>query len=83
MSMQKEVLYMALQYKVDILPMLNERGYSSYRLRKENLLSQGVMQSIRAKKPISWANIEQICRLLHCQPGDLIEYVDDWKGPGY
>lgn len=68
---------MALQYKVDILPMLNERGYSSYRLRKENLLSQGVMQSIRAKKPISWANIEQICRLLHCQPGDLIEYVDD------
>lgn len=68
---------MALQYKVDILPMLNERGYSSYKLRRENLLSQGVMQSIRAKKPISWANIEQICRLLHCQPGDLIEYVED------
>lgn len=68
---------MALQYKVDILPMLNERGYSSYRLRKENLLSQGVMQSIRAKKPISWANIEQICRLLHCQPGDLIEFIED------
>ena len=77
MSMQKGVLYMALQYKVDILPMLNERGYSSYKLRRENLLSQGVMQSIRAKKPISWANIEQICRLLHCQPGDLIEYVED------
>lgn len=68
---------MALQYKVDILPMLNERGYSSYRLRKESLLSQGVMQSIRAKKPISWANIEQICRLLHCQPGDLIEFIED------
>ena len=77
MSMQREVLYMALQYKVDILPMLNERGYSSYKLRRENLLSQGVMQSIRNKKPISWANIEQICRLLHCQPGDLIEYVED------
>ena len=57
--------------------MLNERGYSSYRLRKESLLSQGVMQSIRAKKPISWANIEQICRLLHCQPGDLIEFIED------
>ena len=68
---------MALQYKVDILPMLNERGYSSYRLRKESLLSQGVMQSIRAKKPISWANIEQICRLLHCQPGDLIEFIEE------
>lgn len=68
---------MALQYKVDILPMLNERGYSSYKLRRENLLSQGVMQSIRNKNPISWANIEQICRLLHCQPGDLIEYVED------
>ena len=75
--MKREVLYMALQYKVDILRMLNEHGYSSYKLRKENLLSQGVMQSIRTKKPISWANIEQICCLLHCQPGDLLEFVED------
>lgn len=68
---------MPMQYKADILAMLNQRGYTTYRLRKENLLSQGAMQSLRTRKPISWANIEQLCRLLDCQPGDLIEFVEE------
>lgn len=68
---------MALQYKTDILALLNAHGYTTYRLRKDNLLSQGAMQSMRTGKPISWANIEQLCRLLDCQPGDLIEFIKD------
>ena len=68
---------MPMQYKADILAMLNQRGYTTYRLRKENLLSQGAMQSLRTRKPISWANIEQLCNLLNCQPGDILEYVED------
>lgn len=68
---------MPMQYKADILAMLNQCGYTTYRLRKENLLSQGAMQSLRTRKPISWANIEQLCKLLNCQPGDILEYVED------
>ena len=27
-------------------------------------------------KGVSWENIETLCRLLECQPADLMEYVD-------
>lgn len=67
---------MPLQYKTDILAILKENGYSAYKLRKEKLLSEGAIQSIRIEKPISWANIEQLCHLLNCQPGDILKYEE-------
>ena len=68
---------MPLQYKVDLLALLKSKGYTTYRLRKEKLLAEGAIQSLRTRAPISWANIEVICRLLDCQPGDIMEYVPD------
>jgi len=67
---------MGLQYKIDVLAELKAKGYSSYKIRSEKLLSEGAIQNIRSGKPISWSNIEQICRLLKCQPGDIMEYVE-------
>lgn len=68
---------MPLIYKIDVLVSLKEKGYNTNTLRKEKLLAEGVIQSLRQQKPISWANISKICELLKCQPGDIIEYVDD------
>ena len=68
---------MPLQFKVDILETLKEKGYSSYTLRKENILSQSTIQKLREGKGLAWDNIERLCILLDCQPGDLIEYVKD------
>lgn len=68
---------MPIQYKSDLIDLLRRSGYTSYRIRKENLLSEGALQSIREKRPISWANLEKLCELLHCQPGDILEYVED------
>lgn len=64
---------MLLSYKIDILATLKEKGYNTNRLRKEKLLAEGVLQSLRENKPISWSNIEKICILLNCQPGDILE----------
>ena len=64
---------MPLVYKIDILKALKENGYSSYRIRKEKILSESTVQKLRAGSPISWENIETICRLLNCQPGDILE----------
>lgn len=66
---------MPLQYRVDILVVLKNNGYSVYALRKEKLLSESAIQRIRTKKPISWANLEQVCSLLGCQPGEILEFV--------
>lgn len=74
---------MPIIYKFDVISELKRRGYNTNKLRKEKLLAEGVIQSLREKKPISWANIEKLCKLLECQPGDIMEYVEeDGTKPG-
>lgn len=68
---------MPLQYKIDILPALKEKGYNTNRLRQDKLLSESTIQKLREKKGVAWVNIETICKLLQCQPGDILEYVPD------
>ena len=65
---------MAIKYKFDILAALKDAGYNTTRLRKEKLLSEGVLQSLREDRNISLQNVSKICELLNCQPGDLLEY---------
>lgn len=66
-----------IRYKIDILAALKEKGYNTNRLRKEKLLAEGVIQSLREGKYIALQNIDKICCLLECQPADLLEYVKD------
>ncbi len=68
---------MPLKYKINILSTLKEKGYNTNRLRKEKLLAESTIQKLREYKPISWANIAQICEMLNCQPGDLMEYFPE------
>lgn len=68
---------MPIVYKIDVLEALKEKGYSSYNLRKDKLLSESTIQALRNKKQISWDNLERLCGLLKCQPSDLIEYVEE------
>ena len=70
---------MPIVYKINIIEELKACGYNTNRLRKEKLLSEGVIQSLRMNKYISMDNLSKICTLLDRQPADLIEYV---KGEG-
>ena len=67
---------MPIKYKKDILGALKESGYSTYRLRNEKLFGESVIQQLRKGAMVSWANIDRICRLLQCQPGDILEYSE-------
>ena len=66
---------MSLRYKMDILETLKEAGYSAYRLRKEKIFGERVVQQLRQGELVSWATVEKVCTLLDCQPGDLLEHV--------
>ena len=68
---------MALQYKIDILAALKEKGITTYKIRQEKILSESTVQKLRASKGVSWENLETLCRLLDWQPGDLMEYIKD------
>ena len=68
---------MPLKYRIDVLEALKDKGYSSTRLRKEKLMGESYMTQLRRGEMVSWKTIETICKLLDCQPGDLVEYVPD------
>lgn len=68
---------MPLKFKIDILEALKSKGYTTYTLREKKLLSQSTLQKLRDGKGLAWDNIERLCKLLDCQPGDILEYVTD------
>lgn len=68
---------MPIVYKFDVLQSLKAKGYNTNRLRKEKLLAEGVIQSLREGKALSFVNLDKLCALLECQPGDILEYVED------
>lgn len=68
---------MPMRYKFDIIAALREKGYKSTRIKKEKILSESTMQKFRTGEMVSTDNITRLCRLLECQPGDILEYVPD------
>lgn len=61
----------------DILQKLSENGWSTYRLIKEKEISNGTIGRLRKHQSVSTATIDTICRLCHCQPGDIMTYKDE------
>lgn len=66
-----------LRYKIDILDALKQAGFSTYKIRKDKLIGEAQMQKIRVGEIASKDTLNTICRLLNCQPGDILEYVPD------
>ena len=64
---------MKLCYKIDVLFALSAAGFSSYRLRKEKIFGEAVIQKLRRGEGVGWSTLELICNLLDCQPSDIIE----------
>lgn len=66
---------MPIQYKENILQKLKDAGYNTSRLRKEKIMGEATIQKLRQRELVSWSNIDTICTLLNCQPGDIIEFI--------
>lgn len=56
---------------------LKEKGYTSYRLRQDKIFGEATMTKFRRKEYINFDNLNLLCELLDCQPGDIIEYVKE------
>ena len=64
-------------YKFDVLESLKENGYNTGRLRKEKLLGENAIQSLRRGEMVGIIALEKICYLLDMQPGNIIKYVEN------
>ena len=66
-----------IKYKIDIMDSLKNKGYTSYKLRKDRIFGEATMTKFRKKEHINFDNLNILCNLLECQPGDIIEYIPD------
>lgn len=61
-----------------LFSLLRERGITTYTIRKDNLISQAALTKMKnGTGSIDTRTLERLCALLHCQPGDIMEYVED------
>lgn len=67
---------MSIKYD-KLFALMKEKGLTTYKIRKDNIISQGALTSLRAGKSVTIETIEKLCKVLDCQPGDIIEYVPD------
>lgn len=68
---------MGIRLKINPLPMLKDKGYTTTRLFKEGYFGNATIQKFRRLEKTSMNELEKLCALLDCQPGDLLEYVPD------
>ena len=66
-----------LKYKIDVLSTLKENGYTTTRLRKEQIIGESAIQSLRKGEMVGIKTLEKICDILDMQPGNIIKYVED------
>ena len=60
------------------LKLLEEKGFTSYRIRKEKILGQATLTAIKnGTGGLDHRSIARLCKALNCQPGDIMEYVED------
>jgi DNA-binding Xre family transcriptional regulator len=66
---------MALSYK-KLWHLLLDKDMNKSRLR-ENGIHSTTIAKLDKGEAVSTEAIEKICRLMDCQPGDIMEYVPD------
>ncbi len=58
-----------------LFDLMREKGLTTYKIRKNKIISEGTLQKLRENGTVSTESIAALCAALDCQPGDIIEYV--------
>ena len=64
-----------IKYKIDVQAELVKRGYTTYRIKQDNLLPGQTLSNLKNGKMVNMETLGKICVMLRCQPGDIIESV--------
>ena len=60
-----------------LFDLMKEKQLSTYKIRKENIISETTLQRLRKGQSVSTNTIASLCEALNCQPGDIMEYVEE------
>lgn len=56
---------------------MKEKGISQYQLIKKYNVSAGQLTRLRRNESVSTHTIEMFCKILNCQVGDIMEYIEE------
>ena len=65
-----------ISYK-NLWTVMKEKGISQYTLIKQYKVSPGQITRLKRNESVSTHTIEMFCKILNCQPGDIMEYISD------
>lgn len=71
---------MPFEWRVDPLQLLKDKGYTTYRIRKEKLFSESTVQKLRHKQMISLQEMDTVCTITEKSIGKLIIHVKEKDG---
>lgn len=55
--------------------LLKEKGYTTYKIRKDKLIGQATLTAIKnGTGGLDAKTLNRLCDVLDCQPGDLMEF---------
>ena len=65
-----------------LFALLKEKGYTTYKIRQENLIGQGTLTNLKkGTGGLDHKTLARLCEKLNCQPADLMEYVKGEAAP--
>ena len=67
---------MSIKYE-KLFALMKEKGLTTYRIRQENIISQSALTAIKNGKSVTTDTIAKLCKVLNCQPGDIMEYEEE------
>ena len=56
---------------------MKERGVTQYALIKRYHISPGQITRLKRNESVSTHTIEQFCKILRCDVGDIMKYIPD------
>ncbi len=63
--------------------LLDKRELTMYSLRRDKVIGTATLEKMRKNEGhIDTRSIENLCKYLNCQPGDIMEYIDDTETGG-
>jgi putative transcriptional regulator len=68
---------LAISYE-KLFKLLDEKGWTTYKIRQERLIGQGTLTALKnGTGGLDSKTISKLCKVLGCQPGDIMEYIED------
>lgn len=67
--------YMIAYYK--LMDLINRKGIKKIELQKMIGCSPNTMAALSKNRPVKLETVNEICKVLDCQPGDVLEYIPD------